>query len=266
MYSTLVFITRLIVLLDYYTTPSRWNLSDVHVSYNSGGINITGYGPLANVSREQPFKAENIVLVTDGYCASTCTIFSEFLTKQGGVKTIALGGRSNNNQIQAIGGVKGTNNYGYAYIQSQAQTAVLLAENQSIYNTSVLQEYYDEIVFNRAAVSPGVNVRDGLKYQDDSGVALQFIYEEANCRLFYTPEMTVDITAVWKSVADAQWGSGGKCVKKYGKRSTSEITKTLGKRRINISQTAAKKQLGQFDESLKLTTKCHLKGDGFMHP
>lgn len=232
----------------------------------SGGINITGYGPLANASKEQPFKAENIVLLTDGYCASTCTIFSEFLTKQGGVKTIALGGRSNNNPIQAIGGVKGTNNYGYAYIQVQAQAAVLLAENQSVYNTSVLREYYDEIVFNRAAVSPGVNVRDGLKYEDDSGIALQFIYEEADCRLFYTPEMTVDITAVWKSAADAQWGGSGKCVKKYGKRSTSDVTKKLGRRRINISQAAAKEQLGQFDTSLKLKTHCHLKGDGFMHP
>lgn len=57
----------------------------------------------------QPFKAEDIVIVYDGYCASTCTIFSELMRQQGGVKTIALGGRPNKDIIQAVGGVKGTN-------------------------------------------------------------------------------------------------------------------------------------------------------------
>lgn len=57
----------------------------------------------------QPFKAEDIVIVYDGYCASTCTIFSELMRQQAGVKTIALGGRPNKDIIQAVGGVKGTN-------------------------------------------------------------------------------------------------------------------------------------------------------------
>lgn len=253
---------------DLYTSVSRWNLSDVHITYSSGGINIHGYGPLANVSKQRPFKAENIVILTDGYCASTCTIFSEFLTKQAGVKTIAMGGRSNSNPIQAIGGVKGTNNFGYSYIQALAQTSVYIAEDQATYNSSVLQQYNDEIVFNRAAAGPGINVRDGLKYKDDSGIALQFIYEEADCRLYYTPEMTVDITAVWKAAADVQWGSKGQCVKKYasGKRGLRGVTKKLGRRHLKISQAAAKQQQTRFDKSMELKTHCDMKGDGFMHP
>ena len=47
----------------------------------------------------------------DGYCASTCTIFSEFMRQQGDIKTIALGGRPTEGIIQAVGGTKGTNNY-----------------------------------------------------------------------------------------------------------------------------------------------------------
>jgi hypothetical protein len=249
-----------------YTTPARWNLSDTYIPYMSGGINVTGYGDLANFTGPPKFKPENIVIVTDGYCASTCTIFAEFMTQQVGVKTIAMGGRSNKNPIQAIGGVKGVNNYAFSYIQNAAQTAVKY--NPSL-NTSILkQDYYNDLPFTRG-LSYGVNNRDGLRRNDTSGIALQFIYEAANCRLYYTPEMTVDITALWKAAADAQWGNSGKCVSggTYGqKRNAEEVTTTLGRRRVQIAQAAAKKHVQALEDSFALETDCKFKGDGFMEP
>lgn len=206
--------------------------------------------------------------MTDGYCASTCTIFSEFLTKQAGVKTIAMGGRSNKNAIQAVGGVKGVNNYAMGYIQQAAQTAIRW--NPAV-NESILAEYQDDLPFYRAAsgVTPGVNVRDGLAQNDTAGVALQFVYEEANCRLYYTPEMTVDITSVWRAAADAQWGTGGKCVaggNRGQKRSSYQTTTKLKPRRVHVSSAVAVKKLQSFEGSFDLKTNCHMKGDGFMHP
>lgn len=253
---------------DSYTTAARWNLSDVYTSTSSGGINITGYGPLANISGPPKFQPENIVIVTDGYCASTCTIFSEFLTKQVGVKTIAMGGRSNKNAIQAIGGVKGVNNYGFGFIQQAAQNAIRW--NPAV-NDSILVDYKNDLPFYRAAsgASPGVNVRDGLSQNDTAGIALQFVYEEADCRLYYTPEMTVDITALWKGAADAQWGQGGKCVaggNSDQKRGSFAATTMLKPRRVRISQAVAVKKVQTFESSFDLKTNCHLKGDGFMHP
>ncbi|KAF1844761.1 peptidase S41 family protein-like protein [Cucurbitaria berberidis CBS 394.84] len=246
---------------DKYTTLNRWNLSDVHITYSSGGINITGYGPLANVTGPPKFNPENIVLLTDGYCASTCTIFSELMTKQAGVKTIAMGGRSNKNRIQAIGGVKGVNNYQFGYIQQLAQYAIRYTPSL---NSSILKrDYYSDLPFNRASGAPGVNTRDGLAQNDTSGVALQFVYEEADCRLFYTPEMTVDITAVWKTAADAQWGNSGKCVSGYSqKRNAHKTTTKLSPRRVHISQA----QVQGFEDSFALQTQCKMTGDGFMHP
>lgn len=97
---------------DNFTSIIRWNLSDVLTPDNSGGIYVSGYLNRSNITT-QPFAAEDIVIVTDGYCASTCTIFSELMRQQGGVKTIALGGRPNADIIQAVGGVKGTNDYEY---------------------------------------------------------------------------------------------------------------------------------------------------------
>ncbi|KAF2826188.1 hypothetical protein CC86DRAFT_25972 [Ophiobolus disseminans] len=252
---------------DKYTTLNRWNLSDVYIPQASGGINVTGYNSLANVTGPPKFKPENIVIVTDGYCASTCTIFTEFLTQQAGVKTIAMGGRSNKNPIQAIGGVKGVNNYGFSYIQQQAKQAVRW--NRSL-NSSILgQDYYSDIPFMRGA-SYGVNNRDGLRRNDTSGTALQFVYEEADCRLYYTPEMTVDITTLWKAAADVQWKKSGKCVKgsKYGsqKRNAHEVTKKLGRRRVFTTQAAAKKQVQAFEDSFSLETESKMEGDGFMQP
>lgn len=251
---------------DKYTTLSRWNLSDIYTPFFSGGINVTGYGPLANITGPPKFKPENIVIVTDGYCASTCTIFAELLTQQTGVKTIAMGGRSNKNPIQAIGGVKGVNNYAFGFIQSAAQNAIRY--DRSLNSSILRRDYYSDLPFMRAS-SYGVNNRDGLRRNDTSGIALQFIYEEADCRLYYTPEMTVDITALWKGAADAQWGSNGKCVSgpRYSqKRSAQEVTTKLGRRRVQVAQAAAMRQVQAFEKSFSLETACQMKGDGFMEP
>ena len=261
---------------ELYTTQNQWNLSDVYVPYVSGGINVTGYGPLANVTGPPKFAAENIVIVTDGYCASTCTIFSELMKQQAGVKTIAMGGRSNKNPIQAIGGVKGVNNYAFGFIQQTVQYAVKF--DPSLNESILVDDYYSDIVFSRAVSGAGgVNTRDGLRANDTSGVALQFQYEEADCRLYYTPEMTVDITALWKSAADAQWKNSGKCIGNSpyggdGKRAAipkiSKVTTKLSPpvARVKVAKVEAMRKVKAFEKTFSLETKCGLKGNGFMEP
>lgn len=250
-----------------YTSLSRWNLSDVYVPFASGGINVTGYASLSNVTGPPRFDPNNIVLVTDGYCASTCAIFSELMTQQAGVKTIAMGGRSNKNAIQAVGGVKGVNNYQYGFIQQLAQYSV---RYQPSLNQSILRkDYYNDLPFNRASGGPAVNTRDGVRYNDTSATPLQFMYEEADCRLYYTPEMTVDITSLWKAAADARWSDKGKCVSgdgHGGKRSVHEATTKLSPRRVHVAAAVAVKQVEAFEKTFSLKTECTLKGDGFMHP
>ena len=248
-------------------------MSDVYITYVSGGINVTGYGPLANVTGPPKFKPENIVLLTDGYCASTCTIFSEFMTKQVGVKTIAMGGRANKNPIQAIGGVKGVNNMQYSYLQSAARTATTLAPQdlKPKVNSSILRDYASYFVIGRSTGTPGVNVRDGLAKGDTSGVALQFVHEEANCRLYYTPEMTVDATAIWKAAADAQWGDNSKCVggadlQQVSTAEVDAVTTALNPVRIKASPAGALHAFESFEKSLGLETDCHIVADGFMAP
>jgi len=62
---------------DNFTSISRQDLNN----YFSDDLNldVTGYRTRANdLNKNQPFKSENIILLQDGGCGSTCAIFSEW--------------------------------------------------------------------------------------------------------------------------------------------------------------------------------------------
>lgn len=170
--------------------------------------------------------------IYDGYCASTCTVFSEFMHRQAGVKTIALGGKPNRNPMQAVGGTKGANNYPFGYIEQLASVVLSTGTQDQIANwTSVTA--YNNLPQNRSTDN-SINVRDNILKDDlNDGVPAQFLYEAADCRLFYEPAMLSDPRAIWKKAAAVAWG-GGKCVagsiphKKETRyvRRTSEVMKT----------------------------------------
>lgn len=188
-----------------YTELLRWNLQDNLTTTNETfglGIEISGYGTLANLT--QPFAPDDIILLYDGVCASTCTLASEMLRLQGGVKSIAMGGRPQVGAIQGVGGVKGAqvlnwvNVYGFTQWALEHAAAGALDEEQ----TAAL-ERYNLVAVNRSSAS-ALNARDQiLRGNVDDGLPAQFVVEEVDCRLYWTADMITDITAVWKAVADA---------------------------------------------------------------
>lgn len=226
---------------DSFTSLIRWNLSDVFTPLNSGGIYISGYLERANVT-EQPFAAEDIVLVTDGYCASTCAIFAELMTDQGGVRTVNLGGRPNTAATQAVGGVKGTNNFPWTYILELASYpfAFNYLHSDDYYANDTVLGAYGDLPFWRAASTPNVNSRDGIRRGDEEQVPLHFVYQEADCRLFYTPAMAVDQTAAWKTVADVAFNGLDGCVAGggYGKRGVSSARVHRARSDLDVRQLA----------------------------
>ncbi|KAK4987459.1 hypothetical protein LTR50_004591 [Elasticomyces elasticus] len=253
---------------DTFTSIIRWNLSDPLTPDNSGGVYVHGYGPLSNYT-QQPFARENIIVLYDGYCASTCTIFSELMRQQAGVKTIALGGRPNHDIIQAVGGVKGTNDFPYNYILELVEL-VFQFSNESrreYYNSTVLGTYSDLPLW-RSSSGPVVNSRDGIRQGDGTETPLQFVYEPADCRIFYTPEMVVDETAVWKTVADTVWNGKSACV-----AGSNNFYGTASKRSIGggwKKRGSLKKRTADIDELWKgmevETDISDLAGDGIMLP
>lgn len=57
-----------------------------------------------------------------------------------------------------------------------------------------------------------MNYRDGIRKNDTTMTPLQFVYEAADCRIFWTAPMTIDISTAWKAVADSAWNGKNRCV------------------------------------------------------
>ncbi|KAK6068626.1 peptidase s41 family protein [Seiridium cupressi] len=194
---------------DNYTDVMQWNFSNPIDTINSTfgiGYDVTGYGSRQNFTR--PFGGpENIVLLLDGYCASTCTLFSQFLKWDAGVKSIAMGGRPTAGAIQGVGGVKGSQSFSFSSIYSEVD----LARDQTN-DTDLLAEFdrYQDYVFDRAPTL-SLNVKDEILPQNlDDGTPAQYVAEYADCRLYWTADMHADITNLWKAAAASAF-NGSPC-------------------------------------------------------
>ncbi|KAH9868303.1 hypothetical protein J1614_007375 [Plenodomus biglobosus] len=193
---------------DNFTQLFRWNLADPMLS-DTIGFTIHGHGRLSNYTTT-PFAAADVVVVTDGLCGSTCSIFAELMRQRAGVKFISLGGRARPGLTQAVGGVRGTNVYNDLYINDIANALIS-------YTNSSLEESHHlntttELRFLRGYHPIRVNFRDAIRDGDESCTPLQFVYEVSDCRILYTKMMTVDVTVLWEAVAETAWGAKSHCV------------------------------------------------------
>ena len=131
--------------------------------------------------------------------------------------------------MQGIGGVKGANNDGFDYIKC-VSSPVLIQPHDSNIPSYLAQLAYQTgtpeqqawanwtaltdltLLPTNRSTGTSVNVRDNILPANlDEGLPAQFVYEPADCRLFYTPAMITDVTAQWKAAADAAF-YGGACV------------------------------------------------------
>lgn len=138
--------------------------------------------------------------------------------KRQGVRTITFGGRPKQAPMQGVGGVKGGQSLGINYINGYIQQANNLI--QATANTSTpLLTHAEWQRFNESspslapsfAWSGNVNLRNEYGPDDDQ-TPLQFVYEAAECRLFYTLENYLQRETVWQAAAKAMFGDLG-CVK-----------------------------------------------------
>lgn len=171
----------------------------------------------------QPLKAEDIVVVQDGLRGSTCAIFAELMREQGKVQTIAIGGRPETGPMQGAGGSKGSQVLSFDALRSlianntvninaalgsahtfdnSTATGRILMANQLVTRTT-----RDDA----GALSGSVNSLNNLREGDETNTPLEFVYEAADCKLFYTRGTWSDPRALWKHAVDVQW-RGGKCV------------------------------------------------------
>ncbi|KAK2825733.1 hypothetical protein FQN49_007416 [Arthroderma sp. PD_2] len=195
-----------------------WDFNNVPMSLKAGGLVVSGYGNRTHVA-PQAFKDEDIVVVTDGICASTCAIFSDLMNRNG-IKFIATGGQPRSGRMQAVGGVKGTQVLTFRELWNVAQLVFKKystpEEQRELEHTQIGQmvkkgKYVLGRMINNGA-GGRVNYRNAVYTDDKARVPRQFVYEPAHCRIFLTKEALLDIKGWWGSVANSWWGDKSKCL------------------------------------------------------
>ncbi|KAJ5699054.1 Interphotoreceptor retinol-binding [Penicillium macrosclerotiorum] len=203
---------------DILGSPSSSLLANFNYTSSSTKTSpINGYGSVPLDPPKSLFSAENIVIITDGDCVSTCASFVKLMKRQG-VRTITFGGRPTESPMQAVGGVKGGQSlavqYINGYIQKANQLIAKAANTSSPLLTPAEWKNFNESSPGLATPfswSGNVNLRNEYDPEDDQ-TPLQFVYEAAECRLFYTIENYLRRETVWQAAAKAMFG-GDSCVK-----------------------------------------------------
>ncbi|KAK4903104.1 hypothetical protein LTR27_000032 [Elasticomyces elasticus] len=196
-----------------FTSLTRYNLSD---AAETGAFLVSGYQNLSN-NPTQVFQSEDIVLIQDGGCGSTCTIFSELMKEQAHVKQIAFGGRKQYGPMQGVGSVKGANVFSFDTVQdfviealgtdaTPDQQITLQAQWGGLLNASTQAVVRAALV--SGAPQASLNARNNIRDGDDSVIPLQFVYEASDCRLFYTAQQILEQEYVWDAAYNAIWGNG----------------------------------------------------------
>ncbi|KAL6886822.1 hypothetical protein GGI43DRAFT_418163 [Trichoderma evansii] len=181
----------------------------------SSPINIFGKGGVLN-GTEPPYSPEDIIILTDGRCSSTCTIFINHMIPYG-VRVVANGGRPHIGPMQGIGGVKG------AQVQELSTLSLFIdganqvvqnatASGKPLFTSKELDAFKDHIPLPLEKLpirltTGSVNYRNAFAPFNDE-VPTHFIYQPADCRVFYTPAALINPESKWANVADAVWGKG----------------------------------------------------------
>ncbi|KAI9692784.1 MAG: hypothetical protein M1820_009383 [Bogoriella megaspora] len=197
---------------DNFSNVGAFRLSPSFYTYP---LTISGYGNQSASS--QPFASENIVLLTDSDCSSSCALFANLVINQGNVTTVTAGGRPNLDPIAVIGGTQGGEELNFQFLQSLATQAMQTAASSSDEQTIAFVNKTLAPVNKSAPIvitSFQFNNRDNIAKGDVSQMPLQFTKSPmADCRMFYMPGDMANVSYTWKRVAEGiKVGGKGLCV------------------------------------------------------
>lgn len=152
------------------------------------------------------FQPDQIVLLTDGLCASACSLFVEMMIRAG-VKTVVAGGRPATGPMQAASGTRGSRSYDTSELDSEMAFARSIDEEVEVNVNATVPEVRDSAIFvNYAAF----NLLDQIR--KDEKTPLQFKYEAADCRIYYTLANLYNMTRLWHDVSAAAFEDSSLCV------------------------------------------------------
>ncbi|KAE8441124.1 hypothetical protein EG329_005836 [Mollisiaceae sp. DMI_Dod_QoI] len=199
---------------DFFTTVQRYDLNNdtfVAASFGDSSNDVTVYGYGAEKAASgtaPPFAAEDIIVLSDGICASSCALFMEMMHHEAGVRVVAVGGRPTTGPMQAPAGTRGAIQYDTSDLDGSISTVQTVLQQNKSPEQNFLPNRTDTggVCINYASI----NLRDQVRIGET--IPLQFAYEAADCRIFYTSQTIFNYTLLWKYAADAIWTNPRLCV------------------------------------------------------
>jgi hypothetical protein len=156
-------------------------------------------------------------MFTDALCGSSCASFHEELKNIAGVRAVTVGGLPENKPIQTVTGSKGGEVIPMFTFPQYASNLLNISSDIGLSGVKSDDATLSTIAdVPRIAVRAGdgssrVQSQDQIRKGDRTATPLQFIYEAADCKVFYTAESYSDPDAAWKQAWDA-FVDNSKCV------------------------------------------------------
>ncbi|CAG8540611.1 3240_t:CDS:2 [Acaulospora morrowiae] len=185
-----------------FTTQKPFNTSEEFIGnnfYNRGGDRvrftnkffdiISNYTDASlNSVTKLPWNPSDMIILTNGFCGSSCALTSLFLSEIGQISTVSVGGFYNKSlsfSSFAGGSVLHTDS-----LINELQSLKLKNDKQfSFYNVRILRS--DDASFTFKEVY-------SIEKPDD---VLEFQFRPAQYRLYYDDENSRDLTKLWKQAA-----------------------------------------------------------------
>ena len=128
----------------------------------------------------------------------------EMMHHEAGVRTVVVGGRPETGPMQAPAGTRGALSYDSVSLDIDIGNAELINATTTGYLPDRAE---DQAIWISAA---SFNMRDQIRQGEN--IPLQFVYEAANCRIFYTLDTIYNYANLWQYAANATWSDSSLCV------------------------------------------------------
>ena len=176
----------------FFTTVERENITNSLFDNEALGIDI--YGASIPATTPQLYQPENIIILSDSLCSSACAVFVEMMAHDAGVKTVVVGGLPQTGPMQTASGTRGAQ----LYTAENIDDAIAVAEYLNATTASFLPDRNEDVLITFL----GVNLRDHIR-KEQQDVPVQFLYDAAECRIFYTFETWSDYSKLWTYAVNA---------------------------------------------------------------
>lgn len=129
------------------------------------------------------------------------------MTTQAGVKTIVVGGRPTTGPMQTAGGNRGARLYSSEAIDFDIENINSTLDEPEV--AATLPDREDTGMWINFA---GLNLEDQIREGDEARIPLQFRYEAAQCRIYFTLDNVYNVSRLWRDAAAATWDDPSLCV------------------------------------------------------